>query len=260
MKPMKLMNACIIDDEMLARKRISHLLAQITTINVIKECSNGRNAITTINNEKPDIIFLDINMKDLNGFEVLQGINFSPKPIVVFVTAYDQYALKAFDYDAFDFLLKPFEDERFFKTIDKALKNNRMELDQKFQHSLNELIEIQKKTFSAKESKGLLPIRQGNKTTLLEYDKIRYVIASGYYADIFTKSKKHVLRESLGNLMEIFDDENFFRVSRSAIVNLKYIQEILHSNYSEIDIKMKDNKIIRVSKPNKKSFLNKIGY
>ena len=254
------MNAVIVDDEMLARKRVVGLLEKTNNIQVVKECSNGRGAISTINNLKPDIIFLDINMKDLSGFDVLQEINFSPKPIVVFVTAYDEYALKAFDYDAFDFLLKPFEDERFFKTIDKALKTNRKDLDDKFHNTLEELIQLKKSTSSTKESPSLLPIRQGNKTTLLEVNKIRYIIASGYYAEIFTKSRKHVLRESLGNLMEMFDDDSFFRVSRSAIVNLKYVQEIIHSNYSEIDVKMKDNKIIRVSKPNKREFLTKIGY
>lgn len=254
------MNAVIVDDEMLARKRVIGLLEKTDKINVVKECSNGRAAISTINTVKPDIIFLDINMKDLSGFDVLQEIDFSPKPIVVFVTAYDQYALKAFDYDAFDFLLKPFEDERFYRTIDKALKTNRKDLDEKFHHTLQELMELRKSSSSGKENQTLLPIRQGNKTTLLEVNKIRYVIASGYYAEIFTKDKKHVLRESLGNLMELFDEESFFRISRSAIVNLKYVQEIIHSNYSEIDVKMKDNKIMRVSKPNKKDFLSKIGY
>ena len=257
---MKAMNAVIVDDEMLARKRIVGLLEKIDNINVLKECSNGRAAIASINDVKPDIIFLDINMKDLSGFDVLQEIEFSPKPIVVFVTAYDQYAIKAFDYDAFDFLLKPFEDERFFKTIDKALKTNRKDLDDKFHHTLEELIQLRKSSSPNKENHSLLPIRQGNKTTLLEVNKIRYVIASGYYAEIFTKTRKHVLRESLGNLMEMFDEDSFFRISRSAIVNLKYVQEIIHSNYSEIDVKMKDNKIIRVSKPNKKDFLSKIGY
>ena len=116
------MKALVIDDEELARKRVMKLLEAVPEIEVIGECSNGKIAIDSINGLQPDLVFLDINMKDMNGFEVLQNVTISPKPIVVFVTAYDNYALKAFDVDAFDFLLKPFKDQRFFRTIDKVLR------------------------------------------------------------------------------------------------------------------------------------------
>src|SRR5690606_19449535 len=109
------MKALVIDDEELARKRVLHLLQQVPDATVIGECANGKSAIDMINQKRPDLIFLDINMKDMNGFEVLQKITIAPKPIVIFVTAYDNYALKAFDFEAFDFLLKPFKDERFFR-------------------------------------------------------------------------------------------------------------------------------------------------
>lgn len=253
------MKAIVVDDEILARKRIVDLLKDHNEIEVIKECSNGTSAVLEINRLAPDLVFLDINMKDQTGFEVLEKIEISPKPIVIFVTAYD-YALKAFDYEAFDFLLKPFKEERFFKTIKNVLNMTRKEAEN---HSEKMMQEIFRKKLDYIDTKSLpqqLPIRQGNTTLLLKTSKIKYIIASGYYAEIYTKEKKYVIRESLSNLIETLSLDSFFRVHRSTIINLRYIQEIVHSNYSEIDVRMKDNTLIRISKTQKKEFLAKLGF
>lgn len=111
------MKALVIDDEELARKRVVNLLKDVPEIELLGECSNGKTAIKQIHDLRPDLIFLDINMKDMNGFEVLQKVTINPKPIVIFVTAYDNYAIRAFDVDAFDFLLKPFKDQRFLRPL-----------------------------------------------------------------------------------------------------------------------------------------------
>ncbi|MDT0686039.1 LytR/AlgR family response regulator transcription factor [Autumnicola psychrophila] len=253
------MRALIIDDEELARKRILNLLEEVPEIMVSGECSNGKTAIIQINDLKPDLIFLDINMKDMNGFEVLQEINISPKPLVIFVTAYDNYATKAFDVDAFDFLLKPFKDQRFFKTISKILNISRSEADSNFEKKIKELFKIYSREAKEVSSPGKIPIKQGNKTMLLDPAEISYIIASGCYAEIFTDNKKHVLRESLNNLEEMLDENIFFRIHRSTIVNLNHVKEIVHSEYSEIDARMTDDKLLHISKSNKKQFLEKIG-
>ncbi len=255
-----MIKAIIVDDEMLARKRITSLLKQVNGIEIIKECSSGRSAVTEINLSSPDLIFLDINMKDLNGFQVLQKIKVHPKPIVIFVTAYDKYALKAFDVEAFDFMVKPFKEERFFKAVHKVLDLSRKEIDDIYLSRFNELKRLTKTTLNSEPKFSNLPIRQGNKTVLLNTHKIRYIIASGYYAEIYTKDKKLIIRDSLSNLLKILNTDVFYRVHRSAIVNLSYIQEIVHSNYSEIDVRMKDNKLISVSKSHKKEFLKKLGF
>ena len=135
------MRALVIDDEELARPRILNLLEEVPSIEVVGECSNGKTAIKQINQEKPDLIFLDINMKDMNGFEVLQKVEIHPKPVVIFVTAYDTYATRAFDVEAFDFLLKPFKDQRFFKTIDRVLKTCRTEADGLFEKRFREMLQ-----------------------------------------------------------------------------------------------------------------------
>lgn len=253
------MKALVIDDEELARKRVLNLLEEIDEIEILGECSNGKTAIKRINAEKPDLIFLDINMKDMNGFEVLKQVEVSPKPIVIFVTAYDNYALKAFDVEAFDFLLKPFKDDRFFKTIRKVLKTTQTEADSNFEKRLIEFFHEYSRGNTSLNSVSKIPVKQGNKTALVDPKEIMYIQASGYYAELYVKSKKHVLRESLNNLEEILDENTFVRIHRSTIVNLNFVEEILHSDYSEIDAKMTDGKLLHVSKSHKKEFLEKIG-
>ena len=253
------MKALVIDDEELARRRIVNLLEEVPEIAVLGECSNGRTAIKQINEKKPDLIFLDISMKDMNGFEVLQKVEVTPKPVVVFVTAYDNYASRAFDVDAFDFLLKPFKDQRFFKTINKVLKITRKEADVNFEKRIKELFLIYSKESKVSTPQVKIPVKQGNKTSLINPVDILYILASGYYAEIYTAGKKHVLRESLGNLMEILDDDLFFRIHRSAIVNINHVKELVHSEYSEVDVRMTDDKLLHISKSNKKEFLEKLG-
>ncbi|APU66974.1 LytR/AlgR family response regulator transcription factor [Christiangramia flava] len=253
------MKALVVDDEELARKRVLNLLGEVDQIEVIGECSNGKTAIQAINEKKPDLVFLDINMKDMNGFEVLQKVEASPKPIVIFVTAYDNYALKAFDAEAFDFLLKPFKDQRFFKTIDKVLKTTRQEADTNFEKRLMEMFHSFSKGGLQLNAVSKIPVRQGNKTYIVDPRNILYISASGYYAELFTSEKKHVLRESLNNLEEILDPASFVRVHRSTIINLNFVKEIIHSDYAEIDARMEDDKLIRISKSHKKEFLEKIG-
>lgn len=253
------MKALVIDDEELARTRVVHLLKQVPDIEFLGECSNGKMAIEKINQLNPDLIFLDINMTDMTGFEMLQKIDISPKPMVIFVTAYDNYALKAFDVDAFDFLLKPFRDERFFKTIDKVRKISRHQIDSNFKKRMVEMFNFYKQNELKSVKNRKLPIKQGNKTILLDANDIIYITASGYYAEIFVANKKYVLRESLNNLCEILSPDDFLRVHRSTIVNLHHIKEIVHSEFSEIDVRMVDNKLLRISKVHKKDFLGKVG-
>lgn len=252
------MKALIVDDEVLARKRISNLLTSVEQITVIEECSDGKTAIERINELKPDLVFLDVNMKDMNGFEVLYNVQITPKPIVVFITAYENYAIDAFDYEAFDFILKPYRDERFYKTINKLLKQSNQEIDQNFEKKIQEFLKL---NIGEKKIKKpiRIPVKLGHRTILLEPENIKYICASGYYAEIYTEENKYLLRESLNNLIELLGNKNFIRIHRSAIVNINFIKEIVHSDYSELDVRMKDNKLIRVSKSNKKDLLLLLG-
>jgi len=253
-------NTLIIDDEALARQRLVNLVNDVPELELIGECATGKEAISKINDLEPDVIFLDIQMKDLNGFDVLQKITVDKKPLVVFVTAYNEYALKAFDFFAFDYLLKPYKDNRFFKSIENVINYINNKNYSPFDEKINDLLKYVKNNNSTSTNYSeKLPIKLGNKISFIDIDDIIYIVASGYYAEIYTNVKKHLLRESLSNLIESLDPYKFIRIHRSTIINLKEIQELIHSNYGEIDVKMHDKKMFRVSKSYKKVFLTKMG-
>lgn len=253
--------AIIIDDEFLARKRVSNLLNDVQEIEVIDECSSGKEAILKINTAKPDLIFLDIKMSHMTGFDVLKRIDQNNMPLVIFITAFDEFALKAFDFFAFDYLLKPFKDERFYQSTNRVIElfnSNKSHVLNKKITNLLKYIENPEQDFSdVKQTK--LAIKANGKISFINKEDIKYILASGYYAEIFTDQKKHVLRESLNALLEQLKSFKFQRIHRSTIINISLIKEILYSNYGEIDVKMQDEKLFRISKTYKKEFQKKMG-
>lgn len=253
------MKVLIIEDELFARQRILKLLQEVDWVNEVNESGSGREALEHIKKHEPDLLFLDVNLQDMTGFEVLQQIEVNPKPIVIFVTAHDFHAHKAFDFDAFDFLLKPFKNERFHKTMEKVSKISKAEANDQFDRRVKELIRLHELKNKKENGTQKLPIKIGNKTLLIEVEKINYIEASGYYAEIFVDGRKFLTRESLNNLSEILDENQFLRIHRSHIINLNFVQEIVHSEYSEVDVRMKDQQLFRVSKSQKKEFFEKIG-
>jgi len=253
--------AIIIDDEFLARKRVSNLLNDVKDIQVIDECSSGKEAITKINSAKPDLIFLDIKITDMTGFDILKEIDQNTMPLVIFITAFDEFALKAFDFFAFDYLLKPFKDERFFQSTNRVIelfKSNKSQgLNKKINNLLKYIENPNQEFLEVKKTK--LAIKSNGKISFINKDDIKYILASGYYAEIFTDQKKYVLRESLNSLLSQLNSFKFQRVHRSTIINTSLIKEVLYSNYGEIDVKMLDEKLFRISKTYKKEFQNKVG-
>lgn len=252
------MKAIIVDDEILARERIADLLNQIIDIEILKQCSNGKSAVSAINDMKPDLLFLDIDMKDMSGFQVLEQIEIDPKPIIIFITAHDQYALKAFEFEALDFLLKPFKEERFLKTVRKAIGSNTKDSEKDFDQKLKLLLDLYHQQ-NNKDSVNKIPVKQGNRTILIDIPEIKYIVASGYYAEIFVNENKYLLRETLSSLIATLDEKMFARIHRSAIVNINYIKEVVHSDFGEADVKMKDDRLLKISRPQKREFFAKVG-
>lgn len=254
----------IIDDEPLARKRVTNLLEDVPEIKIISQCKTGQEAIKKIEEVDPDLLFLDIQLKDMTGFDVLDSIDSNKRPVVIFITAYDKFALKAFDFFAFDYILKPFKDERFYKStlnVIHHLKNG--DLDG-FDEKINNLLDFMKNPVvdnlnASKRVKNKLAIKLGNKINFINTNEIKYISASGYYAEIHTEEKKHLLRVSLSSLIEALDAELFIRIHRSTIINLSYLSGLIYSSYGEIDVKMKDEQLFRISKSYKKDFLSKMG-
>jgi two-component system LytT family response regulator len=250
------LKALIIDDEALARKRVINLLNKVPEIEVLGECSSGISAVEQINSLKPQVIFLDLELKDMDGFSVLDKIRVVPRPVIILLSANTPDACKAFDANACDLLLKPFKEERFYKTVSKILNTGlpkELDIDEKIQNLLG---------FYNNRSTGTIfkiPVKQGNTTILLDPRDILYIISSGCYAEIYTPNHKYLLRESLCALDEILDPNLFFRIHRSAIVNLDHVKELVHSEYGEIDAKMADGRLLHTSKAQKKPFLEKLG-
>ena len=206
----------IIDDEQLARQRIKRLLTAYDEVEVIAEAENGLEGLELIHLHQPDLIFLDIEMPVLNGFEMLAKLNYQPK--VVFTTAYDQYAIKAFEEGSIDYLLKPIETERLNKTI-KKLKQTNLSAPQL---PINELI----RQIQGKKAIKTLTVKLGDKILLIKLEDIVHVQAEDKYVFLHTNDgKKHLTDYTLATLEEKLPEE-FLRVHRSDMINTDYIKEI----------------------------------
>jgi two-component system LytT family response regulator len=215
----------VIDDEPAARRLMKNLLLEHSaTIHVVDEAGNGREAIQKINALKPDLIFLDIQMPDLTGFEVLEQIQHQPN--IIFTTAYEQYAIKAFDNFSIDYLLKPIKEERLQQSIDKLQNFGR--LNQTF--DLNGLHDIIRQ-LQAPVKSAALPIRTGDRITLLRYENIIYLEAQDKYVYVFTADgQKHLTDQSLTSLEDKLPIQ-FYRIQKSYIINKDRIRE-MHRHFN----------------------------
>jgi two-component system, LytTR family, response regulator len=221
---MEKIRALIVDDEPIAREGLRTLLSAETGIEVIGECRNGREAIKAIREQVPDLVFLDVQMPRLGGFEVIAEIGAAQMPAVVFVTAYDQYAIKAFEIDALDYLLKPFDEERFQKTLTRV--------KQHFQggavHELNERLSALLKRLDRAEPKHLerVVIKSAGRIFFVDVAEIDWIEAAGNYAQLHVGDKAHLLRETMDALAAKLPADRFLRIRRSVIVNAERIKEL----------------------------------
>lgn len=221
----------IVDDEPLARERLSKLLSQEPEIEIVGEATNGREALATIEAESPDLMFLDVQMPELDGFGVVAGLPREKRPAVIFVTAYDKFALKAFEVHAFDYLLKPFDKERFQKSLRRAIEQIRRNQPDELSRRLSNLISELKP-----EAKPLdrLAIKVDGRVLLLKLEEIDWIEAADNYVSLHAGSETHLHRETLSALEARLSPEKFIRVSRSTIVNVERIKELqpmFHGDY-----------------------------
>lgn len=249
-------NTLIVDDKLLARQRLVNLISDIPALQLVGQCSTGKEAISKINELKPKLIFLDIQLKDIDGFKVIQKITLEEKPIIVLVTAQKEHVLKAYDFFVFDFLLKPYKDSRFYNSVERIIETfnvkKQFELEKKLSDLL-EKVELNNELFLKKSHK--LPIKLGNKVFFVNFEDLNYITAAGSYIEIHTNEKKHILRESLSSIFQYLEQSSFSRIHRSTVINNSKVMELISSNYGEVDVKMIDNMQFRVSKSYKKDFL-----
>jgi two-component system, LytTR family, response regulator len=223
----------IVDDEPAAREGMRHLLGSDPEIVLAGECANGREAAAAILADQPDLVFLDVQMPELDGFGVLRELDPYSLPAVVFVTAYDQYALKAFDVHAVDYLLKPFTDERFRESLERAKQQVRQGRISELSWKLLSLIQgyAPNESTVPAQSAGSgylerLAIKSGGRVTLLRVDEIEWIDAQGDYVRIHVGKGWHLLRETMKNLEVRLDPSRFVRIHRSTIVNLEKVKEL----------------------------------
>jgi two-component system LytT family response regulator len=226
----------IVDDEPLARERLRTLLQQESDIEIVGECADGRQAVGAIGTDAPDLVFLDIQMPVLDGFGVLQSLDDRPLPAIIFVTAYDQYALRAFDVHALDYLLKPFTAKRFQKALERARaelvrgENGKAGFEQRLINLLEDLN-------GEKRHPKRLVVKSSGRVYFLKIDEIDWIEAEGNYVRLHVGANSHLLRETMKGMEAALDADRFIRIHRSTIVNTERIRELqplFHGEYAVI--------------------------
>ncbi len=227
------MKALIIDDERLARTELKRLLTPFKEINVVGEAVNADDALEKIQELKPDLLFLDIQMPGKTGFDLLEELD--SVPTVIFVTAYDEYALKAFEYNALDYLLKPIEPKRLEETVNKLIEKKRKktisELDKDFLTEGDQVF-----------------VKDGEKCWFVKLENVRLFESEGNYVRIYFGENKPLILRTLNYLDERLDDKTFFRANRKHIVNLKWIASIEPWLNGGLLVKLKDGQKVEVSR------------
>ncbi|MBU1099754.1 MAG: LytTR family DNA-binding domain-containing protein [Bacteroidetes bacterium] len=253
---MKTIKTLIIDDEKLARNRILHLLASIPEFEIIGECKNGIEAVECINGLNPDLIFLDVQMPELDGFSVLRKLKANICPIIIFVTAYDKYALKAFDVHAVDYLLKPFDDSRFLTALEHAkehlAKNSRIDLQNKINLLMNELGESLPGS-DEKEYLDRIMIKSAGKISFVKTDHIIRIKSAGKYVSILTQEGENLIRQTMNEIEAKLDPKKFIRIHRTAIINFDFIKEMQNWYRGEYVILLTNNEKFTTSSSYRKN-------
>lgn len=216
----------IVDDEPLARRGLRHRLALLEGLEVVAEASNGREALAAIAEHAPDLMFLDIQMPGVDGFGLLQSLPVSEWPMVIFVTAYDQYALEAFRVHAIDYLLKPVEDERLREAVQRARRLKTQE-DMEAEHArLLALMGKDRLPALGEHADDRLTLKDGTQIIRVPLQDIRWIDAAGDYVVVHTATENHVARATLRELSDRLPAERFVRIHRSTIVHTRYVSKL----------------------------------
>jgi len=232
--------ALVVDDEPLARSNLIVLLKLDSEIEIVSECGSGMEAVAEIRSQKPDLVFLDVQMPECDGFDVLELLGSDLPPGVVFVTAYDQYALRAFEAGALDYLLKPFDNARFDRALGRA--KDRI---------------VQGKDLPRKMDR--LAIKNVGQVSFLKISEIDWIEAADYYACLHVKARTHLLRRSLSELEQELDQALFCRIHRSTIVNLDRVQGLELSEDGEYDVRLDNGTRLRLSRRYRKQLQARMG-
>jgi two-component system, LytTR family, response regulator len=234
-------NVLVVDDEPLARRNLTVLLRRDPTIGSVVECESGFDALAEIRKSQPDLVFLDVQMPECGGFDVLELLGSDLPPTIIFVTAYDEYALRAFEAGALDYLLKPFDDARFARALSRAKEK------------------LAYYPRSQPRAVRRLAVRNQGQVLFLGITEIDWIEAAGYYACLHVGKDTHILRRSLSDLERDLRDERFIRIHRSIIVNLERIRILELRNTGEYEVVLNSGARLRLSRRYRKQLQDRMG-
>jgi two-component system LytT family response regulator len=219
----------IVDDEPLARSNLVVLLGGDPEIEIVGQCSSGKEALDEIRRSKPDLIFLDVQMPECDGFDVLEQLGADQPGTIVFVTAYDQYALRAFEAGALDYLLKPFDNARFERTLNRAKQN------------------LQRERESVQPIERII-VKSAGQVLFIKHSEVDWIEAADYYSCLHVGAKAHLLRRSMAELESELDPSTFCRIHRSAIVNLDRVRALKTGPEGEYEVLLENGERLRLSR------------
>lgn len=242
---MERIRALIVDDEPLARERIRNLLERDPEVVVAAECRDGQEAIAAIREHAPDLVFLDVQMPEKSGFDVIAEADVESLPVIVFVTAHDDYALRAFEVAALDYLLKPFDEDRFRRTLDRAKAQIRSRRPDEFQQRLLSMMEDLR---AAPRGLERLIVKTGGQLVFLKTEEVDWIQAEGNYVRLHVGTASHLVRETIQSLEASLDPDRFLRIHRSTIVNLDRVREIQPLVHGEYRVVLTDGTKLSLSR------------
>jgi two-component system, LytTR family, response regulator len=248
----------VVDDEPLARAGVVQLLTRDPEIAVVGERGDGRSALEALQALRPDLVILDVQMPEMDGFEVLRALPVEQMPGVIFVTAYDQHALQAFEVHAVDYLLKPFDDTRFAEAVARAKRNLRSAELGELSRRLVGLLE-QGAPRTAEPALTRLIVKHEGRVSFVRVEDLDWIEAADYYVKLHVQGQVHLLRESLNTLETRLDPSRFFRVHRSAIVNLDRIRELQPYFKGEHILLLQDGTRLKLSRARREHLEARLG-
>jgi len=244
--------AIIVDDEPLARRTLEKLLRDDPEVEICGSCSDGTEALEAIERDAPDLVFLDVQMPGMSGFEMLEACvgkhGEEALPFIIFVTAYDEHALHAFEYHALDYLLKPFSDARFAQALDHAKKQILASRQSEFQGKLADLLSRYVSAEECGPAGDRFAVKENGKITLVPYRDIVWFEAADHYVMVHTSNTSHICRESMSGLEERLDPRRFVRIHRSAIVNVAFVKAFEIVDRDQYEVLLKTGQTLSVSR------------
>ncbi len=247
---MSQLHALVVDDEAPARLRVRELLAR-SSVAVVGECSSGADAVAAVRELRPELLFLDVQMPVMDGFGVLREIGGDHLPVTIFVTAYDRYALAAFEAHALDYLLKPFSDERFAKALERAIEHVEMrqsgDIANRVMAMLNGLTGAGRDSRSPTDE-GRLAVRVGNRLVRVKAGEIDWIEAAGVYVELHAGRKIYLHRASISELENQLGPARFVRIHRSTLVNLDRVRELTPKTHGEFFVLLADGTELKLSR------------